>query len=167
MKIISPRRFVDQECQLFPWNLCAEFCAYKNSLRAVLRLSVIGDLSAIRARADTTEKDDLAQTGNDQNQTGLCRSNTFNSGFQTSQQHSGVSRSIFHFEPIPLSITYRQVPIPYIPLHYSSAGLLILLTCLIFRFFRSAPATQPKRYSKVHRENGPQNHIYQMYRKSG
>ena len=54
-----------------------------------------------------TEKDDLAQTGNDQNQTGLCRSNTFNSGFQTSQQHSGVYRSIFHFEPIPLSITYR------------------------------------------------------------
>ena len=52
-KYISLRRFVDQECQLFPWNLCAEFCAYKNSLRAVLRLSVIGDLSAIRARADT------------------------------------------------------------------------------------------------------------------
>ena len=44
---------MDQECQLFPWNLCAEFCAYKNSLRAVLRLSVIGVLSAIRARADT------------------------------------------------------------------------------------------------------------------
>ena len=51
-----------------------------------------------------TEKDDLAQTGNDQNQTGLCRSNTFNSGFQTSQQHSGVFRSSFHLEPIPLSI---------------------------------------------------------------
>ena len=44
---------MDQECQLFPWNLGAEFCAYKNSLRAVLRLSVIGDLSAVRARADT------------------------------------------------------------------------------------------------------------------
>ena len=52
----------------------------------------------------TCEKDDLAQTGNDQNQTGLCRSNTFNSGFQTSQQHSGVSRSSFHLEPIPISI---------------------------------------------------------------
>ena len=47
------------------------------------------------------EKDDLAQTGNDQNQTGLCRSNTFNSGFQTSQQHSGVYRSSFHFRTDP------------------------------------------------------------------
>ena len=52
LKIISPRRFVDQECQLFPWNLCAELCAYKHSLRAVLRLSGIGALSAIRALAD-------------------------------------------------------------------------------------------------------------------
>ena len=44
---LFPRRFLDQECQLFPWNLFAEFCVYKNSLRAVLRLSVIGGLSAI------------------------------------------------------------------------------------------------------------------------
>ena len=53
------------------------------------------------ARPSSSEKDDLAQTGNDQNQTGLCRSNTFNSGFQTSQQHSGVYRSSFHFRTDP------------------------------------------------------------------